>query len=202
MTQKKLNEIKTTLNFLRNGRAATEKMSETDCLEVYGISKAQALKNMDTSIAKYEREIEKAEHPLKGIDKKVYEIAAKHLTARRSAETLKPATATGRTSLRFRSGAWKPPSRKPTKPDAEANKSKQRSPSARRGCQTKGGNSMEIHDQYDQVKALTAVIMELSETGTWTERQVMETLLEILNASELKLMGYGDRVDAYMEKYW
>ncbi|MEE3405547.1 MAG: hypothetical protein VZR73_15835 [Acutalibacteraceae bacterium] len=61
---------------------------------------------------------------------------------------------------------------------------------------------MEIHDQYDQVKALTAVIMELSETGTWTERQVMETLLEILNASELKLMGYGDRVDAYMEKYW
>ena len=81
MTQKKLSEIKTTLNFLRNGRAATEKMSETDCLEVYGISKAQALKNMDTSIAKYEREIEKAEHPLKGIDKKVYEIAAKHLTA-------------------------------------------------------------------------------------------------------------------------
>jgi hypothetical protein len=61
---------------------------------------------------------------------------------------------------------------------------------------------MEIHDQYAQVKALTAVIMELSETGTWTERQVMETLLEILNASELKLMGYGDRVDAYMEKYW
>ena len=61
---------------------------------------------------------------------------------------------------------------------------------------------MEIHDQYDQVKALTAVIMELSEIGTWTERQVMETLLEILNASELKLMGYGDRVDAYMEKYW
>lgn len=61
---------------------------------------------------------------------------------------------------------------------------------------------MEIHDQYDQVKALTAVIMELSEIGTWTERQVMETLLEILNASELKLMGYGDHVDAYMEKYW
>ena len=79
MTKKKLNEIKTTLNFLRNGRAATEQMTEEACLEVYGISKAQALKNMDTAIAKHERELEKAEHPLEGIDKKVYEIAAKHL---------------------------------------------------------------------------------------------------------------------------
>jgi hypothetical protein len=79
MTKKKLNEIKTTLNFLRNGRNATEQMTEEACLEVYGISKAQALKNMDSSIAKYERELERAEHPLEGIDKKVYEIAAKHL---------------------------------------------------------------------------------------------------------------------------
>ena len=79
MTKKKMNEIKTTLNFLRNGRAATEQMTEEACLEVYGISKAQALKNMDTAIAKHERELERAEHPLEGIDKKVYEIAAKHL---------------------------------------------------------------------------------------------------------------------------
>ena len=79
MTKKKLNEIKTTLNFLRNGRAATEQMTEETCLEVYGNSKAQALKNMDTAIAKHERELERAEHPLEGIDKKVYEIAAKHL---------------------------------------------------------------------------------------------------------------------------
>ena len=79
MTKKKLNEIKTTLNFLLGGRAATEQMTEEACLEVYGISRAQALKNMDTAIAKYEREIERAEHPLTGIDKKVYEIAAKHL---------------------------------------------------------------------------------------------------------------------------
>ena len=79
MTKKKLNEIKTTLNFLRNGRAATEQMTEEACLEVYGISRAQALANMDSSIAKYERELERAEHPLEGIDKKVYEIAAKHL---------------------------------------------------------------------------------------------------------------------------
>ena len=81
MTKKKLNEIKTTLNFLRNGRNATEQMTEETCLEVYGISKAQALKNMDSSIAKYERELERAEHPLEVIDKKVYEIAAKHLIA-------------------------------------------------------------------------------------------------------------------------
>ena len=32
---KKLNEIKTTLNFLRNGRNATEQMTEETCLEVY-----------------------------------------------------------------------------------------------------------------------------------------------------------------------
>ncbi len=79
MTKKRLNEIKTTLDFLKDGKAATEHMTEETCLEVYGISKAQALKNMNTAIAKYERELERAEHPLEGIDKKVYEIAAKHL---------------------------------------------------------------------------------------------------------------------------
>ena len=81
MTKKKLNEIKTTLNFLRNGRAAAEQMSEETCLEVYGISKAQALANMDSSITKYERELERAEHPLDGIDKQIFGIAAKHLIA-------------------------------------------------------------------------------------------------------------------------
>ena len=81
MTKKNLNEIKTTLKFLRDGRAAAEQMSLDDCLAVYGLSKAQVLKNIDNSIAKYEREIERAEHPLEGIDKKVYEIAAKHLIA-------------------------------------------------------------------------------------------------------------------------
>lgn len=34
MTKKNLNEIKTTLNFLRNGRNATEQMTEETCLEV------------------------------------------------------------------------------------------------------------------------------------------------------------------------
>ena len=79
MTKKKLSEIKATLNFLLGGRNATEQMTEETCLEVYGISRAQVLKNMDTAIAKYKHEIERAEHPLEGIDKKVYEIAAKHL---------------------------------------------------------------------------------------------------------------------------
>lgn len=79
MTKSKLSEMKATLGFLRNGRAATEQMSDETCLEVYGISRATALANMDAGIAKYECEIERAEHPLKGIDKKIYEIAAKHL---------------------------------------------------------------------------------------------------------------------------
>lgn len=79
MTKKRLNEIKATLGFLRNGRAATEQMTEEACLEVYGISRARALKNMDSAIAKHEREIERAEHPLAELDKKLYDIAAKHL---------------------------------------------------------------------------------------------------------------------------
>lgn len=81
MTKKKLEETKKTLEMLRNGKAATEQMTAEDCLEVYGISKAQALKNMDTAISKYEREIERTEHPMEKIDKQIYEIAAKHLIA-------------------------------------------------------------------------------------------------------------------------
>ena len=79
MTKKRLNEIKATLEFLRNGRAATEQMSDETCLEVYGTSKKQVLANIDAGIAKHEREIERAEHPLAELDKKLYEIAAKHL---------------------------------------------------------------------------------------------------------------------------
>ena len=79
MTKKEMKAAVDKLKMLQNGKAALEGMTEADCLEVYGISKAQALKNMDSSIAKYERELERAEHPLEGIDKKVYEIAAKHL---------------------------------------------------------------------------------------------------------------------------
>ena len=37
------------------------------------------LANIDAGIAKHEREIERAEHPLAELDKKLYEIAAKHL---------------------------------------------------------------------------------------------------------------------------
>ena len=79
MTKKKLSEIKTTLETLKNGRAAAEQMSLDNCLSIYGISKATVLANMDTAIAKYEREIERAEHPLTAVEKKAYEIAAKHL---------------------------------------------------------------------------------------------------------------------------
>ena len=81
MNKKKMSEIRTTLNFLKNGRAATEQMSESDCLEIYGISKAQALANMNAGIAKYESKLGSAEQPLTGIDRKLAQIAAKHITA-------------------------------------------------------------------------------------------------------------------------
>ena len=77
MTKKQRIEEK--IKMLENGITATEQMTDETCLEVYGISKAQALANMDSSIAKYERELERAEHPLTGIDKKLFEIAAKHM---------------------------------------------------------------------------------------------------------------------------
>ena len=79
MTKSKLSETKGILKSLQIGRADTEQMTEETCLKVYGISKATVLANMDAGIAQCEREIERAEHPLKGIDKKIYEIAAKHL---------------------------------------------------------------------------------------------------------------------------
>lgn len=81
MNKKKMSELRTTLNFLKNGRAATEQMSESDCLKVYGISKAQALANMNAGIAKCESELGRSENPLTGIDRKLAQIAADHMTA-------------------------------------------------------------------------------------------------------------------------
>ena len=48
---------------------------------------------------------------------------------------------------------------------------------------------------------LTAVIANLSVTGTWTEREVMGTLLDVFEPKELEQLGYGDRVNAYLEEY-
>ena len=56
-----------------------EGMTEADCLELFGISRAQALANTNAALAKTEQEIFRAEHPLMGIDKKLFEIAAKHM---------------------------------------------------------------------------------------------------------------------------
>ncbi len=56
-------------------------------------------------------------------------------------------------------------------------------------------------DTYTQLEMLTAVIANLSVTGTWTEREVMETLLDVLEPTELEQLGYGDRVDAYLKEY-
>ena len=55
-------------------------------------------------------------------------------------------------------------------------------------------------DTYAQLEMLTAVIANLSVTGVWSERDVMETLLEVFEPEELEQLGYGDRVDAYLKE--
>ena len=56
-------------------------------------------------------------------------------------------------------------------------------------------------DTYEQVRALTAIIANLPETGVWTERDVMETLLDVFEPQEIVELGYGDRLDAYLQEY-
>ena len=56
-------------------------------------------------------------------------------------------------------------------------------------------------DTFAQLEMLTAIIAGLSSTGVWTERAVMETLLEVFEPQELTELGYGDRVEAYLNKY-
>ena len=56
-------------------------------------------------------------------------------------------------------------------------------------------------DTYTQLEMLTAVIANLPESGAWTERDVMETLLEVFEPQELTEMGYGDRVNVYLKEY-
>ena len=56
-------------------------------------------------------------------------------------------------------------------------------------------------DTYAQLEMLTAVIANLSVDGVWTERAVMETLLEVFEPRELEQLGYSDRVDAYLKEY-
>ncbi len=56
-------------------------------------------------------------------------------------------------------------------------------------------------DTYAQLEMLTAVIANLSVTGVWSERDVMETLLEVFEPEELEQLGYGDRVDSYLKEF-
>lgn len=56
-------------------------------------------------------------------------------------------------------------------------------------------------DTYAQLEMLTAIIANLSVDGVWTEREVMETLLDVFEPKELTDLGYGDRVDAYLKEY-
>lgn len=79
MKKKEMKAAVDKLKMLQNGKAALEGMTEADCLELFGISRAQALANTNAALAKTEQEIFRAEHPLTGIDKQLFEIAAKHL---------------------------------------------------------------------------------------------------------------------------
>ena len=45
------------------------------------------------------------------------------------------------------------------------------------------------------------MIAELSVTGVWTDRDVMEALLSVFTLQELAEFGYGDRINAYLEEY-
>ena len=56
-------------------------------------------------------------------------------------------------------------------------------------------------DTYAQLEMLTAIIANLSVDGVWTEREVMETLLDVFEPEELTELGYGDRVNAYLKEY-
>ena len=56
-------------------------------------------------------------------------------------------------------------------------------------------------DTYEQLKALATMIADLSVTGVWSERDVMEALLSVFTQQELEQLGYGDRVNAYIEEY-
>ena len=56
-------------------------------------------------------------------------------------------------------------------------------------------------DTYAQLEMLTAVIANLPGSGAWTERDVMETLLEVFEPEKLTELGYGDRLDAYLKEF-
>lgn len=56
-------------------------------------------------------------------------------------------------------------------------------------------------DPYMQLEFLTAVVANLSNTGVWSEREVMETLLEVFEPEELAGLGYDERVENYMKEY-
>lgn len=81
MTKKELKAAQNQLKMLQNVKNAIEQMTDTECFDCFGISRTQALKNTTIAIAKTEQQIHRAEHPLTDIDKKLYEIAAKHLIA-------------------------------------------------------------------------------------------------------------------------
>ena len=183
MTKKELKATQDKLKMLQNGKAATEQMSNEDCFRIYGISKAQVLKNLSSAITGTEQDIHRAEHPLMGINKKLAQIAVTHITAVAERDDLETHH-NGRDDF-FEIPVWELKA---------ALKSAYRA-----GCR-KGGYDDGIHNMYDQLKALTNMFFYLSTSGVWSEDKVMETLLEVFDPLELEEMGYGERIKPFMDE--
>ena len=70
-------QINKTLSALDNARKATEMMTESECKELYGISKEQCLRNIKNGIRKAQKKLHDLETPkLTGAEKVITEIAS------------------------------------------------------------------------------------------------------------------------------
>ena len=185
MNMRDLQAIQSKLKMFQDGRTVTEKMSDAECLKLYGISKEQVLKNISSTINETEKDLYRAEHPLSETDKMLALIAKGHFTA--VAERGDLETHHNNHEDFFEVSVW----------DLKAALKEAHSA----GCR-KGGYDTEIHNMYDQVKALTNIIFHLSESGTWSECKVMEILLEIFDPIELEEMGFSERIKPYMDEYY
>ena len=57
----KKSKIARKLSALENAQTATEMMTDADCMELYGISKEQCLKNITTGIQNAQKELQKTD---------------------------------------------------------------------------------------------------------------------------------------------
>ena len=58
MTKKELNEQKHMLKVLTENKAHTERLTDKTCNEIFGLTKATVLSNMDTAIVRMKEKID------------------------------------------------------------------------------------------------------------------------------------------------